>query len=293
MDGHGARLPEAPLVARLDSALRSTVLPERYPWLWTDSSGLEPRACPDPIFEALRRAARRGGEAAGERRYAWWMAADRRAAEDCNRWFRLSADTVAWIQERRRALGELGLNYVYAELGAVWVYDHSLLRRVWMEAPETRWGHFAFARLQEMGWDPTGTCATGSEQFPAVIRKGERFLADREPTPFLRAFVETTVGAAYETKWSISQTRSDDMGVFDYPFGPDTPPELKEKAAAAARALVEGDGELERRRALRLYRAVAESDSAGPELRAYADAKVRRLEARENTHQYRYYCIYD
>lgn len=292
-----AHLPRRPLVARMDSALRTAFPPAEHGWLWADGRSGERAGirdgCPEPVYEAVLRAARRGGEASGDRRYAWWLAADRRAAEGCNHWFELNADTAGWIQKRRRALGDVGLRYGYSELGGVWVYQRDLLRRTWKEAPDTRWGHLAFARLQDMGWDPTGTCAGGNEQFGAVIERGERFLARRKPAPFLRAVVETTVARAYETMWSISQTTARDMGIFDYPFGPDTPREYRERAAAAARDRVEGDGEEQRRTALALYRSVAESPAAGPELRAYARAKVERLEARQNTHQYAYYCVHD
>lgn len=286
-------LPRRPLVARMDSALRAAFPPSGHGWLWAEPAGAGPRSCPDAIYEAIRRAARRGHGASGERRYAWWLAADRRATERCDRWFELNADTAGWIRERRRSLADVGLRYGYSELGGVWVYQRDLLRRTWEEAPDSRWGHFAFARLQDMGWDPTGTCAGGNGQFAAVIERGERFLAEREPGPFLRAVVETTVARAYETMWSISQTTARDMGIFDYPFGPETPPERKEQAAAAARSRVEGDGHEQRRAALRLYRSVFANAAAGPELMTYARAKVEQLEARKNTHQYAYYCVHD
>lgn len=296
--GGDADLPRAPLVSRLDSALRAALPPEKHGWLWAEGrrgggAGGTDAGCPEPVYRAVRRAARRGGRASGERRYAWWLAADRRAVEDCNHWFEMGRGRSDRLARRRQAMAEVGLRYRYSELAGEWVYQRDLLRRVWEEAPETRWGHFAFALLQDMGWDTSGTCAGGNEQFGPVIEKGRRFLARREPGPFLRAVVAATVAKAHETKWSISQTTADDMGIFGYPFGPDAPRERKEGAAAAARDLIEGDGEKARRRALELYRSVRENPAAGPELRAWAEAKIGRLEAGENTHQYRYYCVYD
>lgn len=286
-------LPRGPLEARLDSALRTEFPPERYGWLWKEADASDPGSCPGAVLEAVRRAVRRGRSVPVDRRYGWLLAADRRAARDCNHWFQMHGDTAREIRRRRRELADLGLEYGYVELGAEWIYRRSLMWEVWREAPVSRWGHFAFATLQEMGWDTSGSCARGEVQFERVVSKGERFLARREPGPFLRAVVETTVARAYETKWSISRTRADDLGIFGYPFGPDTPAERKERAAAAARALVDGDVRAARRRAVELYRSVASSPAAGAELRGYARAKARRLEEGKNTHQYHYYCVYD
>lgn len=288
-----AQIPRQPLAARLDRALRTALPPEEHGWLWKEPGTEGYADCPDAAYEAVRRAARQARETRGEERYAWLLAADRRAAEDCGRWFGFRADSSDGLERRRRRLGELGLRYAYDELGADWVYQRNLLRRVWDEAPDTRWGQFAFALLQATGWDTSGTCSGGSEQFAPVIEKGELFLARREPESFLEAVVKTTVAQAHETKWSLSRTHADDLGLFGYVVGSDASQEQRERVADWARSLVGEDGREARRRALELYRSVHGSPAAGERLRAYAATKIRQLEAGENTRQYRYYCMYD
>lgn len=288
-----AHLPRQPLVARLDSALRTTLPPEEHGWLWRETETAGDADCPDVVYEAVLRAARRARETRGEERYAWLLAADRRAAADCGRWFEFRRDSSSRLERHRRRLGELGLRWAYDELGADWVYQRDLVWRVWDEAPDTRWGHFAFALLQVTGWDTSGTCREGNDQFSRVIEEGERFLAHRQTTPFLVAVVRTTVAQAHETKWSVSRTRADDLGVFGYVLGRDAPLERRERIATWARSLVEGDGREAQRRALDHYRSVQRSPAAGRRLRAYAATKIRHLEAGENTRQYRYYCVHD
>jgi len=95
------------------------------------------------------------------------------------------------------------LSLAYSELGGGSYYQHDLLWRVWKHFPETDWGERAFVLLLDFGWDTSGTCAQGTDQFRVVIRQGESFLQQRPNSPY-REFVIHLVGQAYATRWSLS-----------------------------------------------------------------------------------------
>ncbi len=100
------------------------------------------------------------------------------------------------------------LTLEYSELGGGFYYQRDLLWRVWQQYPETDWGERAFVVLLELGWDTSGTCAKGSEQFREMIRQGESFLQQRPTSPH-RAAILLLVGQAYATWWSLSNETAD------------------------------------------------------------------------------------
>ena len=55
----------------------------------------------------------------------------------------------------------------------------------------------------DLGWDTSGMCAKGTDQFREVIRQGESFL-QQHPNSEYRAFVSHLVGQAYATWWMLS-----------------------------------------------------------------------------------------
>jgi hypothetical protein len=131
----------------------------------------------------------------------------------------LAADLVAdeiWCpSENKEQCNQLRSHFAqhkltlqYSELGGGFYYQRDLLWRVWQEYPETDWGERAFVVLLELGWDTSGTCAKGSEQFREMIRQGESFLQQR-PTSPRRAAVLSLVGQAYATWWSLSNETAD------------------------------------------------------------------------------------
>jgi len=94
------------------------------------------------------------------------------------------------------------LTFAYSELGGGSYYQHDLLWRVWKHFPETQWGERAFVLLLDFGWDTSGTCAKGADQYREVIRQGESFL-QQHPNSSYRDFVVALVGRAYATWWSL------------------------------------------------------------------------------------------
>jgi len=63
--------------------------------------------------------------------------------------------------------------------------------------------------LAWMGWDGSGICEAGSDQFREVIAQGEKFLADHPSSPH-RLDVTLAMGTAYETWWSLSRAKAGD-----------------------------------------------------------------------------------
>ena len=95
------------------------------------------------------------------------------------------------------------LSFAYSELGGGSYYQHDLLWRVSKLFPGTEWGERAFVLLLDFGWDPSGSCAQGTDQVREVIRQGESFLQQHPNRPY-REFVIHLVGQAYATWWSLS-----------------------------------------------------------------------------------------
>ena len=171
------------------------------------------------------------------------------------------ADTIAGFQ----------LNYRYSALGGEWAYQHDLLRQVFRDYRNTEWGDAAFLLLERTGWDTSGTCEAGPDQFRQVITHGEEFLTDHPSGP-LRLEVALALGQAYETWWSLSRAGPNN----DY-----VQPENYREAAEAAR-----------QKAIRLYEQVAASEPASLES-TYARRELPRLKLSLDTVQRRYFCVYD
>ena len=175
------------------------------------------------------------------------------------------------IFQRAQTIGGFELHYRYEELGGGWAYQHDLLRQVWRESPKTEWGDYAFLLLQQIGWDTSGVCAAGSDQFREVIKHGEKFLAEHPSGP-LRTAVTLAVGEAYETWWSLSRAGPNN----DY-----VQPENYQAGAEPAR-----------QKAISLYEQLAKAAPASLEA-AYANRELPRLKLSLDTVQRRYFCVYD
>lgn len=180
------------------------------------------------------------------------------------------AHSLEW-DEQRKELARYGVRYQWAPLGAVWVYSHDLLWRVWRESPAMEWGEHAFLLLLERGWDTTPTCGGGSDQFRSVIRYGEEFLA-RYPRSTRRPNVFFALARAYETWWSLSQASPQDEYVVSGPY-----------QAGAKTA---------RERAIAYYEQVIRTAPTSHEA-GYARRQVPRLKLGVATNQRSFYCIYD
>lgn len=84
------------------------------------------------------------------------------------------------------------LTFSNSQLGGEWYYQHDLLWRVWEHFSSTQWGERAFILLLDFGWDTSGMCAKGSDQFRQVIRHGEAFL-QQHPNSEYRGFESLTL----------------------------------------------------------------------------------------------------
>jgi hypothetical protein len=194
----------------------------------------------------------------------------------------LAADRLAgklWTHEReapdwkqlQQDLGRYGLTFAWSELAGAYEYQHDLLWWLWRTAPASVWGRHAFALLLAKGWDTSGTCQEGTDQFRRVIEQGEAFLAGH---PHGWPALQTTLALAqaYETWWSLSRAPAND----DYAYAPN----YQEGADAA------------REKAVAYYQQVVRLAPNSPAA-AYARLRLPPLQAEQDTPQRRYFCIYD
>jgi hypothetical protein len=175
------------------------------------------------------------------------------------------------IYQRVQTIAGFQLNYRYSELGGQWAYQHDLLKQVWRDYRNFEWGDAAFLLLERTGWDTSGMCESGSDQFREVIAHGEEFLANH-PSGSLRLEALLAVGAAYETWWSLSRAGPNN----DY-----VQPENYREGAEAAR-----------QKAIRLYEQVTTSAPVSLEA-ASARRELPRLKLGLDTVQRLYFCVYD
>jgi hypothetical protein len=255
----------APIRTRLDQRLMQD-LGAAFPALRTllgEDSDEGRRAMRRETLQALLNAA---VAATGDRKAELLLAADRVAS--------LIPETQngdPTENERAELIAGFSLRYRYSPLGGGWNYQHDLLRQVWRESPNTAWGAEAFLLLAWMGWDGSGTCAAGSDQFREVIAHSDTFLADHPSSPH-RLDVTLALGTAHETWWSLSRAKAGD----DY-----------------VEAAKYGDGaEAAKRKAISIYEQIAKLAPDGPEA-AYARRRLPRLKLGIDTAQRAFYCIYD
>jgi hypothetical protein len=194
----------------------------------------------------------------------------------------LAADRVASLRpdvqrgdqsifQRAQTIAGFQLNERYSELGGAWAYQHDLLRQVWRDYKNTEWGDAAFLLLERTGWDTSGMCEAGSDQFGEVIAHGEEFLANHPAGPN-RLEVILAVGQAYETWWSLSRAGPNN----DY-----VEPEKYRQGAEAARV-----------KAIKIYEQVAALEPASLEA-VFAKRELPRLKLSLDTVQRLYFCVYD
>lgn len=166
------------------------------------------------------------------------------------------------------------LSFAYSELGGGFYYQRDLLWRIWQHYPAIDWGERAFVLLLDQGWDTSGTCVKGSEQFREVIRQGESFLQQRRTSPH-RAVVMFLVGQAYTTWWSLSNETGSN-GMSDY-----VDPKRYHEGADQARV-----------KAIGYFEQVLQ---LAPETKLAEYARHVLLALREQQVQdgYRFFCVYD
>lgn len=196
----------------------------------------------------------------------------------------LAADGLAgqlWCDRRespeckqfRDEMTAYGLTFQWSELGSGWYYQHDFLWRLWAKYPLNPWGEKAFVLLLNSGWDTSTTCRKGVDQFRAVIQEGEVFLAKRPSSP-RRAYVLFLVGQAYEAWWSLSRPKQQ---------GDEDDPNPKPYQEGADRA---------RRKAIADY-LLASKAAPRTDLGDVAREVAGKLQAGKDTHQRKFFCIYD
>ena len=163
------------------------------------------------------------------------------------------------------------IGYQYDQLGATWVYDHGLARQVYRDYPDTPAGEWAFLTLEKLGWNTGVGCPGDPATFRTVIAESGRFFDRHRHTPYRLDFL-FDLAQAYETWWALSQARSDD----DY--------------VVAANYAQDADDA--RKRAIELYRQIVR-EAPNADFAAYAKPTLARLQAKLDTGQRQYYCIYD
>ncbi len=176
-------------------------------------------------------------------------------------------------QKWRTQLADLGVTYQESAVSPdeePWTYAGSLLQRVWTDYGQTDWGERAFVLLQDQGWDTSGQCAAGTNQFRQVIQQGLPFLEKHAKSPY-QLDVQLSVAQAYETWWSLSQART----VHE---GSEVDPQKYQDGAEAARRQSIARYE-------QLLQTAPQSDHA-----AYAPRELPRLKLGIDTGQRRFYC---
>ncbi len=169
-----------------------------------------------------------------------------------------------------KKLQRYGLAFARRPRTGEWVYGQTLLRNLWRDHPKSRWGEEAFLDLLRAGWDTSGICRGGADQFRKVTQAGESFLSSH-PTSPLRTAVLWEVALAYETQWSLGKATGD-----RYVDGRRYAPE----------------GPTARRRAIAAYEKILATD---PESLAAEEARIklhhlsRDLDTVSRTH----YCVND
>ncbi len=105
----------------------------------------------------------------------------------------------------------LGANYVHDELAGGDVYAHGLLKEATALAPPGPAADEVLLFQMERGFDETGMCSAGEEEFSQVIQRGEALLSAARslPTSTLSS-LHLMVGDAYATiVWLAKTTESE------------------------------------------------------------------------------------
>jgi hypothetical protein len=111
----------------------------------------------------------------------------------------------------RAQMKDLGINYVHNELAGSDVYTHGLLEKAKALAPPGYVADEVLLIEMERGFDETGMCSAGPEEFTQVIQQGESLLAGARGLPISTlSSLHFMVGDAYATiVWLATATDSE------------------------------------------------------------------------------------
>jgi hypothetical protein len=119
----------------------------------------------------------------------------------------LSHSGVPLEKAAREELKSLGANYVHDELAGGDVYAHGLLKKAKALAPSGPSADEVLLYQMERGFDETGMCSAGEEEFSQVIQQGESLLAGARALPTATlASLHFMVGDAYTTIVWLART---------------------------------------------------------------------------------------
>ena len=192
-------------------------------------------------------------------------------AADCVLAF-LDQGGVQMGEQARTEMGQLGARYVMNELAGGPVYAHTLLRAAKAIAPPGPAQDAILLVQMERGFDESGMCSAGAEEFTPVITQGESLLAGaRSLPPETLAALHFMVADAYNTiVWLATTT---DTEYHD--------PKKYQPQADSARS-----------KALEHYRAALKLEHGTA--RSHAAWRVAwRLAAGLEPTSGRYFCVYD
>jgi hypothetical protein len=271
--------PDAAFADQIDSRLASD-LEKPFPRVAAVLSGSDERPSTDNVLDVLAATLNSASAAPPELRAELLLAADRLVDH-----VRLpdSSELPAELKRRLDGLKTAGgMQFSWDELGDAWIYHHDLLWTVLQTAPQSEWGQDAFFLLLDHGWDTSGVCQKGADQFRTVIRQGEKFL-QQFPDSLARLPVTYLVGQAYETWWSLSKSSS---------CSPVTYLGLAPCAPARGSARYREGAETARQKAIAAYESLLAADPGDygtPEIRR----SLARMELGIDTNQRRFYCLYN
>jgi hypothetical protein len=271
--------PSAAIEDQIDSHL-SAALAKDFPRASALLGDSDEQPAPSAVYDAATEIARIAANTTADRRPLLLLAADRLAA----RWRLPEQQKLpAEIETRIKQLDKIGgAQFTWDSLGDSWIYQHNLLWSAWRAGPDTEWGQDAFFLLLASGWDTSGVCRNGADEFRTVIDEGKKFLAAHPASP-VRLPVTYLVGEAYETWWSLSEWSSCSP-VTDLGPGPCRPAPASAKYRAGAEAA--------RQQAIADYQAVIAADPSTYATPA-VEWRLARLQLGIDTNQRRFYCLYD
>jgi len=172
----------------------------------------------------------------------------------------------------RAEMKSLGADYVHNELAGGDVYAHGLLKQAKALAPAGPSDNEVLLFQMERGFDETGMCSAGAEEFSQVIQQGESLLAGaRALPPATLSSLHFMIGDAYTTiVWLATTTYAEYHD-----------PKKYEPVAESARA-----------KALEHYRAAFKLEH-GTARAQKARKEAWRLAAGLPPTSGRYFCVYD
>jgi hypothetical protein len=192
-------------------------------------------------------------------------------AADCALDF-LDHNGVGLGDAARAQMKEFGAGYVQNELAGGPVYIHGLLKQAKAIAPPGYVADEVLLLEMERGFDETGACSAGVEEFSQVIQQGESLLmGSRALPPETLSSLHFMVGDAYATIVWLAETT--DTEYHD--------PKKYQPAAASARA-----------KALEHYRAALALEH-GTQRAHKAWGEAWRLGVGLTPTSGRYFCVYD